>query len=302
LAGAYKEYEILSAPPPSSGGIGLLETLGILDGTGYERAGAGSAAAIHWVTEAMRRFFADRSEYLGDPDFAKLPVAGLLDKAYLARLRRSIDPERATPSAEVRPGGPAGAESAQTTHYSIVDAYGNAVAVTYTINGGFGSGVTVPGLGFLLNNEMDDFAVRPGSPNMFGLIQGERNAVGPRRRPLSAMTPTILLRGGRLYLVLGSPGGPRIISAVLEVIQNVVDFHMNVADAVAWPRFHHQWQPDTLLVENGISPDTLERLRARGYTVERIRSMCEVAAILAGPDSWLEGAADPRSEGKAAGY
>jgi gamma-glutamyltranspeptidase / glutathione hydrolase len=302
LRGRYKDFEILTAPPPSSGGVGLLEMLGILEGTGYDKTGAGSAGSIHWVAEAMRRYFADRSEYLGDPDFVKIPLAGLLDKDYLAGLRRSIDPERATPSAQLGPGRPAGAESAQTTHYSIVDPQGNAVAVTYTINGSYGSGVAVPGLGFLLNDEMDDFASQPGSPNMFGLVQGERNAIAPGRRPLSSMTPTLVLRGGKLYLALGSPGGPRIISAVLEVVQNVLDFQMNAADAVAWPRFHHQWLPDTLLVESGISPDTVELLGARGYKVERIHSMGEVAAILAGADGWLEGAADPRAEGKAAGY
>ncbi|MGE5644702.1 MAG: gamma-glutamyltransferase [Acidobacteriota bacterium] len=302
LTGSYRGYDIISAPPPSSGGIGLLEILGILEGTDYAKHGAGSAGEIHYTAEAMRRFFADRSEYLGDPDFVRVPVAGLLDKRYLAGLRKSIDPERATPSARLKPGRlAAAAESAQTTHYSIVDAAGNAVAVTYTLNGSYGSGVTAPGLGFLLNNEMDDFAARPGSPNMFGLLQGEANAIAPGKRPLSSMTPTIVLRGGKLYLVVGSPGGPRIIPAVLEVIQNVLDFKMDIQEAVARPRFHHQWLPDVLLLEQGIPREVADELRARGHNTERIRSMGEVAAILV-QDGRLEGAADPRAEGKASGY
>ncbi len=301
LTGGYRGYEILTAPPPSSGGAGILEMLGILEGTGYEKSGAGSALSIHWTAEAMRRYFADRSQYMGDPDFVRVPIAGLLSREYLAGLRKSIDPERVTPSAQLGPGKPAAYESPETTHYSVVDAEGNAVSVTYTLNNGYGSGVTAPGLGFLLNDEMDDFAAKPGAPNLFGLVQGEANAIQPRKRPLSSMTPTIVLRNGRLYLVVGSPGGPRIITAVLETIQNVIDFGMNIQDAVDWPRFHHQWLPDTLYIETGISPDTAALLKARGYNVERIRSMGEVAAILA-DNGWLEGAADARTESKAAGY
>lgn len=301
LSGSYRGYEVITAPPPSSGGVGILEMLGILEGTGYEKSGAGSAASIHWTAEAMRRYFADRSEYMADPDFVRVPVAGLLNREYIVGLRKSIDPERTTPSAQVRPGKPAAYESPETTHYSVVDAEGNAVSVTYTLNNGYGSGVTAPGLGFLLNDEMDDFAAKPGAPNLFGLVQGEANAIQPRKRPLSSMTPTIVLRNGRLYMVVGSPGGPRIITAVLETIQNVIDFGMNIQDAVDWPRFHHQWLPDTLYIETGISPDTAALLKARGYNVERIRSMGEVAAILA-ENGWLEGAADSRTESKAAGY
>ncbi|MGO9094185.1 MAG: gamma-glutamyltransferase [Bryobacteraceae bacterium] len=301
LKGRYRDFDILTAPPPSSGGVGILEMLGILEGTGYQNSGPGSAFSMHFTAEAMRRYFADRSEYLGDPDFVRIPLAGLLQKPYLADLRKSIDPRRATPSAQLRPGSPPRDEGPQTTHYSIVDAEGNAVAVTYTINAGYGSGVTAPGLGFLLNNEMDDFAAKPGSPNLFGLVQGEANAIQPGKRPLSCMTPTILLRAGHLYLVLGSPGGPRIISAVLEVIQNVVDFRMSVQDAVDYPRFHHQWLPDILYVEPGVSPGAAAQLAACGHKLERTRSMGEVAAILVNAGG-LEGAADPRSEGKAAGY
>ena len=302
LTGQYKGFEIVTAPPPSSGGIGILQMTGILDGTGYEKHGAGSAAAIHWVAEAMRRFFADRSEHLGDPDFARVPVRGLIDRKYAAELRRGIDPESATPSESVRPGRPQRYEPAETTHYSIVDAAGNAVAVTYTLNGSYGSGVTVPGAGFLLNNEMDDFASRPGVPNMFGLVQGEANAIEPRKRPLSSMTPTIVLRGGKLFMVAGSPGGPRIISTVLNVLLNAIDFGMNAQEAVDAPRFHHQWLPDTLFIEPGISPDTLALLKARGYAVDTAAAIGEAAVILVEQDGWLQGAADPRSEGKAAGY
>ena len=301
LSGRYRGYDIIGAPPPSSGGVGVLEMLGMLEGTGYQKPGAGSAAAIHYVAEVMRRYYADRAEYLADPDFARVPVAGLLDPAYLARRRQSIDPERATPSARLGPGKPPGEERAETTHYSVVDAAGNAVAVTYTLNGGYGCGVTPPGVGFLLNNEMDDFAVKPGAPNMYGLIQGDRNAIQPRKRPLSSMTPTIVLKEGRPYLVAGSPGGPRIISTVLQVLLNVLDFGMDVQEAVDWPRFHHQWLPDRLLMERGFSPDTVALLERRGHQVERVRALGEVAAILV-REGRLEGAADSRAEGKAAGY
>lgn len=301
LQGKYRGYEIVTAPPPSSGGIGILQMCGVLEATGFEKHGAGSPAAIHWAAEAMRRFFADRSLYLGDPAFTHIPLAGLIEPQYAAALRRTIDPERATPSAQVRPGRPARHESAETTHYSIVDREGNAVAVTYTLNGSYGSGVTVPGLGFLLNNEMDDFSAKPGVPNSAGLVGGDANAIAPGKRPLSSMTPTIVLRGGKPYLVVGSPGGSQIITTVLEVIENVIDFHMGVQDAVAQPRFHHQWLPDTLYLENTFPAETEQALRGRGYTVERLRSVGEVAAILV-ENGWLEGAADPRVEAKAAGY
>jgi gamma-glutamyltranspeptidase/glutathione hydrolase len=225
----------------------------------------------------------------------------LLDPAYIAQLRKSIDPEHATPSSQLHAGKPPGPESSETTHYSIVDADGNAVAVTYTLNFGYGDGVTVPGLGFLLNDEMDDFAAKPGEPNGFGLVQGEANAIQPRKRPLSSMTPTIVTRGGKLELVLGTPGGPTIINSVLEVLVNVVDFGMNVQDAVDYPRIHHQWLPDQLVMERGFSPDTIALLKARGHQVRMVGGMGEVAAIQA-RDGWLEGAADPRTEGTAKGY
>jgi gamma-glutamyltranspeptidase/glutathione hydrolase len=276
----------------------------MLDGSGYEKSGAGSAAEIHYVAEVMRRFYADRNRYLGDPDAVKNPVAGLLDPAYIQMRRGSIDPKQATPSSGLGPGKPAGAEGSETSHYDVVDAEGNAVAVTYTLNDGFGSGVTVPGLGFLLNDEMDDFAAKPGSPNLFGLVQGAANAIQPGKRPLSSMTPTILTHDGRFFMAVGAPGGPRITTAVLQVILNVIDFGMNVQDAIDAPRFHHQWLPDKLYLERGISPDTVALLKALGHDVDDSPGVvvAQVEAILS-DGGWLQGGLDGRREGKAAaGY
>jgi gamma-glutamyltranspeptidase/glutathione hydrolase len=305
LRGHYHDYEVVTAPPPSSGGIGILQMLGMLEGSGYEKSGAGSAATIHYVAEVMRRFYADRSEYFGDPGFVKVPMPKLLDPRYIERRRGSIDPQHATPSSQIRPGDLGPYEKTETTHFNVVDSEGNAVAVTYTLNGGYGSGVTVPGLGFLLNNEMDDFAAKPGEENLFHLIQGEANAIQPGKRPLSSMTPTILVREGKPFLVLGAPGGSRIINGVLQVILNVVDFHMNAQDAVDWPRFHHQWMPDQLYLEKGISPDTISILRAMGHNIAPYENtnpvVARVEAILY-DQGWLQGAADGRGEAKAEGY
>ncbi len=302
LHGTYRGYEIVTAPPPSSGGVGVLQMLHMLEGSGYDKTGAGSAAAIHYLAEVMRRFFADRARYFGDPDFVKVPVLELISRSYAERRRASIRPDRATPSTDIAAGPLPGHESSETTHYSVVDPEGNAVAVTYTLNGGYGSGVAARSLGFLLNNEMDDFAAKPGAPNAYGLIQGEANAVEPRKRPLSSMTPTIVTREGRLFLVLGSPGGPTIINTVLLVLLNVLDFGMQLQQAVDWPRFHHQWMPDELRMErNGFSPDTIELLRARGHRIQYVNQQGDVAAIQAA-DGWLLGAADPRGEGTARGY
>ncbi|HXB66964.1 MAG TPA: gamma-glutamyltransferase [Candidatus Acidoferrales bacterium] len=307
LNGAYHGYSIVTAPPPSSGGVGILQMLGMLEGTGYEKAGAGSATVVHYMTEAMRRYFADRSEHLGDSDFVKVPLTSLLDPKYIAKQRASIDPERATPSSQIKAAVFDGHESVETTHYTIADSEGNIAAVTYTLNGGFGSKVTATGLGFLLNNEMDDFAPKPGEANMYGLVQGEANAIQPGKTPLSSMTPTIVLKDGQPVLALGSPGGPTIINTVLEVIVNVLDFNMNVQDAVNWPRFHHQWMPDVLSVEPGYSPDTVALLEKRGYTVKRagpdgrVISQGDAAAIRFS-NGWLEGAPDPRTEGTAEGH
>lgn len=303
LTGRYRDYDVITAPPPSAGGIGLLQMMGMLEGSGYEKSGAGSAATIHYMAETMRRFYADRSQYLGDPDFVKMPLAGLVDPAYIRKRRATIDPDHATPSAQVLPGSPAGSESSETTHYDVVDAEGNAVSVTFTLNGGYGNGITVPGAGFLLNNEMDDFASRPGAVNLFGLVQGERNLIQPDKRPLSAMTPTILTRDGKLFMVVGGPGGSRIITAVLEAILNVVDFGMNAQEAVDAPRFHHQWQPDKISLEPGFSPDTIALLKARGHEVDHgTGAVSAVVEAIVARDGWLEGAADGRRPGKAAGY
>ncbi len=301
LTGTYHGYTIVTAPPPSSGGVGILQMLGMLDGTGYEKGGAGSASTIHYMTEAMRRFFADRSEHMGDSDFVNVPLTSLLSPKYIARQRASIDAERATPSSQIKAAVFNGHESVETTHYTVADEEGNVAAVTYTLNGGFGSKVTATGLGFLLNNEMDDFASKPGEANMYGLIQGEANAIAPGKTPLSAMTPTLVLKDGKPLLAVGSPGGPTIINTVLEVVVNVLDFGMNVQDAVNWPRFHHQWMPDALRVEPGISPDTVALLEKRGYTVTRVNAQGEAAAIRWN-NGWLEGAPDPRTEGTAAGH
>ena len=303
LTGAYRGLTIITAPLPSSGGIGILQMLGMLEGSGYGKAGPGAAATIHYTAEVMRRYFADRSQYLGDSDFVKVPVKGLLDPAYIRERRASINPDQATPSDQINPGKPLGREGSETTHYSVVDAAGNAVAVTYTLNNGYGSGVTVPGLGFLLNDEMDDFTAKPNTPNMFGLVQGEANAIEPRKRPLSAMTPTIVVRDGKPFMVLGAPGGPRIVTAVLQVLLNVIDFRMNIQDAVDAPRFHHQWKPDKLYLEAGISPDTVALLEDMGHQVDDSPGLvlARVNAIL-NDGGWLQGAADTRWVGKAAGY
>ena len=303
LTGSYRGYGIISAPPPSSGGIGILQMLGMLEGSGYQKSGFGSASEIEYVAEVMRRYYADRSQYLGDPDFGKLRLMSLLDPAYIKRRRDSIDPNRATPSAQVYPGLPAGKEGGETTHYNVVDAQGNAVAVTYTLNEGYGNGITVAGLGFLLNDEMDDFAAKPGSANVFGLIQGELNTIQPGKRPLSAMTPTILTRDGKFFMAVGAPGGGRIISAVLQTILNVIDFGMNAQDAVDAPRIHHQWQPDKLYLESGISPDTAALLKSRGYDIDRSTGLvlARVETIVSS-GGWLQGGSDGRGTGKAAGY
>jgi gamma-glutamyltranspeptidase/glutathione hydrolase len=301
VEGKYKGYGVISAPPPSSGGVGILQMMGMLETTGYEKAGAGSAQALHYEAEAMRRYFADRSEYMGDPDFFKVPMTSLLNPKYIAARRATIDPAKASSSEQLKPGVLGPYESMETTHYSIVDAEGNAVSVTYTLNGGFGSGVTATGLGFLLNNEMDDFAAEPGKPNGYGLIQGEANAIAPRKTPLSAMTPTIVTKDGKLYMVVGSPGGPTIINSVLQVILNVIDFGMNMQQAVDQTRIHHQWMPDILTVESTASPDTIELLKQRGHNVRLINAIGEVAAIRV-DGQWIEGAHDDRTEGTAKGY
>ena len=344
IHGTYRGLEIIGAPPPSSGGITLVEILNILEGFDLRSLGNRSADSIHLTAEAFRRAFFDRAEFLGDPDFTQLPVAQLIDKRYAAAWRETIDPARATPSNQVkRPEGIFGAldrvarahphdrrtffarEAEHTTHYSIVDSGGNAVAVTTTLNDSFGSRVTLPGLGFLLNNEMDDFAVKPGTANQYGLIQGEADSIAPGKRPLSAMAPTIVVRhdqpaqnlpgtrprgpksvspeAGRLFLVLGSPGGPRIITTVANILMGVVDYRLNIQEAINAPRFHHQWYPDSIRIEPGLSPDTLRLLQTRGHIFEPKGYWGDGECIAVDDRTGeLLGAADARNNGKALGY
>ncbi len=233
----------------------------------------------------------------------KIPIQALLDPGYIRKRRESIDPTLATPSDQISPGLPIGHEGTDTTHYSVADEQGNVVAVTYTLNAGYGSSVTVPGGGFLLNDEMDDFAAKPGSPNLFGLVQGEANAIAPGRRPLSSMVPTIVLKSGKPFLVLGAPGGSRIITAVLQVMLNVIDFGMNLQDAIDFPRIHHQWKPDRLDIERGLSPDTIALLKKAGYHIEETKPavIARVEGILF-DGGWLQGGHDDRGAGKVAGY
>jgi gamma-glutamyltranspeptidase/glutathione hydrolase len=313
LEGDYKEFHLITAPPPSAGGVGLLQMLGMLAGTHYDSDGANSPKAVHYEAEAMRRFYADRSEYLGDPDFYNVPVRSLLDPAYLTWRRKSIDPEHATPSEAIEPGLPRAqsahlswTEGNDTTHYNVVDAKGNAVAVTYTLNNLYGNGITTPGLGFLLNDEMDDFAAKPGSPNMFGVLGGDANAIEPGKRPLSSMTPTIITRGGKLFMVVGAPGGSRITTGVMQVILDVLDFHMNPQDAVDLPRFHHQWKPDVLSIQNGFPPQAADALARMGYQIKPIGGVARVEAIVIDHSKqnqdMLEGGTESRMSGKVSGY
>jgi gamma-glutamyltranspeptidase/glutathione hydrolase len=303
IRGTYRGYEVITMPPPSSGGIALVEMLNMLEAHDLGKLGFGSSAYVHLLIEVMRRAFADRAEFLGDPDFVRVPGRGLIDKRYATARAKDIDTNHASSSGSVSHGNPAPHESTQTTHFSVVDAQGNAVSNTYTLNTGFGSGVTVKGAGFLLNNEMDDFTSKPGTPNGFGLLQSESNTIAPRKRPLSSMTPTILLRDGKLFLVLGSPGGPTIINSVLEVILNVVDHGMNVRQTVEAPRFHHQWMPDVVTYEPfGLSPDAVAALTAMGHKLEKTsRYQGDVAAIqIEARTGKRLGDSDPRSPDAAA--
>src|SRR5947207_356757 len=296
---SYRGHTIYSMPPPSSGGVTMGEILNILEG--YDTLPAfGTTAYVHLVTEAMRRAFIDRNRWLGDPDFVDMPLDRLLSKSYAATLRAQIDPKRATPTPPLASTG----ESMHTTHYSIVDAMGNAVSVTTTLNGGFGSGVTVTGGGFLLNNEMDDFATAPGKPNMYGLVQGEANAVVGGKRMLSAMSPSIVLDTvGNLQMVVGTPGGPTIITSVTQVILNVLDQKMNLADAVAAPRIHHQALPDQTYYERGgLSDATVRALEAMGHKMEQRRGTSGIIAAIAKTAGGWVGVADPRYAGGALGY
>jgi gamma-glutamyltranspeptidase/glutathione hydrolase len=317
--GTYRGLDIYSAPPPSSGGVALVEALNILEGYDLKKYGNRSAEAMHLTIEAFRRAFYDRAEFMGDPDFSAVPVAELIDQKYDAAWREGLNPDKATPSADLkRPAvfkqldryasqhpQPTHAvrEPEQTTHYSVVDADGSAVAVTTTLNFGFGSGVTVEGLGFLLNDEMDDFSSKPGVPNGFGLIQGPANAIGPNKRPLSAMTPTIVTSNGKLLMVLGSPGGPTIITTVANILMGVVDYGMNIQEAVNAPRFHNQWLPDSTAIEPGFSPDTLKLLDDMGHKLVHRGYWGDAECIMIDLKTGERlGAPDGRNNGKAVGY
>ena len=302
----YRGYEVISMPPPSSGGAVLIEMLNILEGYELGKLEASSSERYHLMTEAMRRAFADRAEFMGDTDFVKVPIAGLIDKSYAAKLRSTISLDRASASVDIKAGEPAGHESEETTHFTVVDTEGNAVANTYTLNNSYGSAATAKGTGIILNDEMDDFAAKPGTPNMYGLIQGERNAVAPRKRPLSAMTPTFVLRkDGSLWFTVGSPGGPTIINTALCVISNVVDYGMNIQQAIDFPRIHHQWLPDELVSEPfGLSGDTQKALAALGHKLARPRYLGDAEGIMIEEKTGIRlGATDPRrSDGPAVGY
>jgi gamma-glutamyltranspeptidase/glutathione hydrolase len=316
IRGTYRGYDIISAPPPSSGGAALVEILNILEGYDLAKLGNRSAASIHLTSEAFRRAFYDRAEFMGDPDFANIPVAQLIDKKYGAAWRETIDLEHASASkdlkrpaiftqleqvAAVHPWS--GREPENTTHYSVIDPAGEAVAVTTTLNGSFGAHVTAGSLGFLLNNEMDDFSSKPGAPNMYGLIQGPANAIGPGKRPLSAMTPTIVSKDGKVFLILGSPGGPTIITTVANILMGVVDYGLDIQEAVNAPRYHHQWIPDAIMLEDRISPDTVGLLKNQGHAIRVHHFWGDGECIMVDPKTGERlGASDGRNNGKAVGY
>ena len=293
----FRDYAIVSAPPPSSGGVHVSQILKLLEPFPLKDLGHNSAGYLHLLIEAMKLAYADRSEYLGDPDRTAIPVAQLTDEAYLDQRRTIIRDSVATPSADIRPGSLKDLEGSETTHYSIVDQFGNVVSNTYTINFSFGSGIVVPGTGMLLNNEMDDFAAKPGFPNGYGLVQGEANAVAAGSRPLSSMTPTLVFKDGKPWIAAGSPGGSRIITAVAQTLLNVMAFDMTLGMATSAPRIHHQWMPDMAMVEPGISPDTTNILEASKHKILRSNSTIGRVNSVQIDDGWFYGYADPRRPG-----
>ncbi|BAK74918.1 gamma-glutamyltransferase [Pseudogulbenkiania sp. NH8B] len=302
VRGEYRGYQVVSMPPPSSGGTHIIQILNMLERYPLAQYGVNSAQTIHHMAEAMKLAYADRAEYLGDPGFVKVPVKGLTSKKYADELAQKIDPVKVLPASAIKPGKPQPYESDQTTHYSIVDAKGNAVAVTYTLNLNFGSGIVARGTGILLNDEMDDFSAKPGVPNAYGLIGGDANAIQPGKRPLSSMSPTLVLKNGKPWLVTGSPGGARIITTTLQTIVNAIDFGMNPAEAASTPRVHHQWLPDVLRVEKGLSPDTMAILQKQGYKVSVQPTMGRTQTIQLRDDG-LYGYSDPRNpDGATLGY
>ncbi|RZG14899.1 gamma-glutamyltransferase [Pseudoalteromonas sp. CO342X] len=302
VKGTYRGYDIVSMPPPSSGGVHIIEMLNMLEQYPIGELGHNSAATIHLMAEVMKRAYADRSEYLGDPDFYDVPVKALVDKQYAKQRSKQINADKATPSREIKPGKLLPYESNQTTHYSVVDKWGNAVSNTYTLNFSYGSGIVAAGTGILLNNEMDDFSAKPGTPNGFGLVGGEANAVEGKKRPLSSMTPTIVMKEGKPFLVTGSPGGSRIITTTLQIIMNVIDHGLNIAEATVAPRIHHQWLPDEIRIERSLNVDTRRLLENKGHTLSEQNAMGSTQSIML-TDKGLFGSSDPRrADSAAVGY
>ncbi len=303
LTGEYRKFRIITVSPPSGGGIIILQVLGMIEPFDIGKMGFHSAGAVHVIVEAEKRAFADRAEYSGDPDFVSVPVTELLSRNYLHRRMQDFDPDRATPSKMIRAGEPLAVESEETTHYSVVDHMGNAVSATTTLNNGFGSSIVVDSAGFLLNDQMDDFSVKPGIPNMYGLIGGQANAIKPGKRMLSSMTPVIIEKEGKLFLVAGSPGGSTIPTTVLQVVTNIIDYGMNIAVAVDTGRYHHQWLPDYIIYERkSIDSLNLIRLAKFGYRLEPRNAIGRVNAIMVLPGGRLESGADRRGYNAACGY
>ena len=307
VCGSFQKYQVCAMPPPSSGGVHLLQILRIIGGTNLPDWGRENPDTLHFLAEAMRIAYADRSEYLGDPDFVKVPIKSLVSRSYAAKRRQEIDLKHARLSSEVKPIdakslGLYVRESPETTHLTVVDRDRNVVSLTFTVNGPFGAGTVVAGTGILLNNEMDDFAVAPGVPNFFGLVGGDANAIAPGKTPLSSMTPTIVTENGQLRLAVGAPGGSTIITTVLQIILNVLVYNMDAKEAVSAPRIHHQWLPDYLMVERGgFNQGILQELERRGHKIKESNPWGNANLIVVTPDGWLEGAADPRGEGLAKG-
>ncbi|MEZ7501405.1 gamma-glutamyltransferase [Psychrobacter sp. Arc29] len=293
VKGDYRGYEIVSMPPPSSGGIHIIEILNILEGYPLKDYGQNSAQTIHLMAEAMQLAYADRAEYLGDSDFIDVPASGLTSQAYADKLRTLIDPNKATPASTIKANNPLPYESDQTTHFSIVDKDGNAIANTYTLNFSYGTGLVADGTGILLNNEMDDFSAKPGVPNGYGLIGGDANAVEANKRPLSSMSPTLVFKDNKPYIVTGSPGGSRIITTVTQIISNVIDHDMNIAEATHAPRIHDQWLPDEIRVEKALNIDTVKKLESMGHTVSPKSAMGSTQSIMLTPNG-VYGSSDPR--------
>ncbi|MCU8011215.1 gamma-glutamyltransferase [Shewanella sp. SM74] len=302
VRGEYRGYEVVSMPPPSSGGVHIIEMLNVLQQFPIDKLGHNTAQTIHLMAETMKYAYSDRSEYLGDPDFYKVPVRALTSKDYAQKIASKIAMNKATPSAEIKPGKLAPYESDQTTHFSVVDKWGNAVSNTYTLNFSYGSGLVAKGTGILLNNEMDDFSAKPGVPNGYGLVGGDANAVEGNKRPLSSMSPTIVMKDGKPFLVTGSPGGSRIITTTLQIIMNVIDHGLNIAEASNAARVHHQWQPDELRVESSFNRDTISLLEAKGHKVKVQSAMGSTQSIMV-TEQGIFGASDPRHSGsEAIGY